>query len=289
MANRLIVSSMTRKLTANLTLSPSQLYVGDLVVQANFYSDVVGLETLESSPSKTVLGHKDTVILELIKKPMLSFAKPESAGLFHNAILYESRGELSKAVMSIATKAPMTFSGTGDHLVSEAFYFNDPEGNGLELYFDRPREQWTWDNGQVRMNTSFIDPNQYLTNHIDESSTDIKQLGHVHLKVGDIDQAKKFYIDILGFDITAQMSGAMFMSVAGYHHHIAVNTWLSRNAAKREMSLGLSKIGIKLDEGHDLDRLRSKLLESNWLFKETKSKIAIVDPWNNQLVFTANR
>lgn len=281
-----IIIYMTNKLSQDLQLAPSQLYVADLQKMKKFYADYAGLDTLESSASRVILGQNKVPILELIEKSKLSFASPDTAGLFHNAILYDSRKELSKSVVGLATNAPQSFSGTGDHLVSEAFYFTDPEGNGLELYFDRPRDQWTWENGQVKMDTLYIDPNQYIESNINSTEKNLaKKLGHVHLRVGDIDQAKMFYISLLGFDVTADLPGALFMSVAGYHHHIAVNTWMSKNAAKRQAALGLSEIGITLSSDDDVSNLATRLESSGWPFKYHNGQIYVSDPWDNHLVF----
>lgn len=278
---------MTHKLTKDLKLAPSQLYVADLGELTDFYGKYAGLELLESSASKNTLGYKNTPILELADKHKLPSAPSNTAGLFHNAILFDSRGDLSKAVLGLATNAPQTFSGTGDHLVSEAFYFTDPEGNGLELYYDRPRDQWTWEGGQVKMDTLYIDPNQYLERYIDETANQTKKLGHVHLRVGNIEQAKLFYINALGFDITAEMPSALFMSVAGYHHHIAVNTWQSLGAKQRETTLGLSEIAIHLASDKDVTNLAKRLEVSKWPFKHQHGKLHVDDPWGNKLVFSS--
>lgn len=278
---------MKEILTKELDLSPSQLYVSDLSKLTEYYSKYAGLQILESSGSRSILGHKDTPIIELVSKKNLQFASNGTAGLFHNAILFESRGDLSKAVSGIATHAPETFIGTGDHLVSEAFYFTDPEGNGLELYADRSPEAWTWRNGQVQMDSLYIDPNKFLQEHLgDEVGKGIK-LGHVHLKVGDISKAREFYINKLGFNITALLPGAMFMSVAGYHHHIAVNTWQSFDAQKRQSTLGLSEIQIIVESKYDLDRLVNRLEQSKWKYSSKSSAIRTLDPWGNRLVFSS--
>lgn len=276
---------MNDSLTTNLKLTPSQLYVSDLDKLIDYYHKFAGLELLDSSTSKTVLGHKSTPILELVSKSKLPFAASGTAGLFHNAILFESKGDLSKSILGLATHAPETFSGTGDHLVSEAFYFTDPEGNGLELYVDRPSEDWTWRNNQVQMDTLYIDPNQFLEQHLNDPANKNVKLGHVHLRVGDISQARKFYIKVLGFDITALLPGAMFMSVAGYHHHIAVNTWQSYNAKQREITLGLSEINIKLDSKSDVDRLANRLEKAGWKFTNNNQALQVADPWGNKLSF----
>ncbi|RYF27332.1 MAG: hypothetical protein EOO17_06255 [Chloroflexi bacterium] len=154
---------------------------------------------------------------------------------------------------------PQTFTGTGDHLVSEAFYFNDPEGNGLELYYDRPQTSWQWQDGQIKMDTLYIDPVHYINTHASEKSGAQRKLGHVHLKIGDIQSAEEFYVKMLGFDVTARVPGALFISVGGYHHHIGLNTWISKGAAKRTPTLGLSEVTITLDTSHDVNKLAVRI------------------------------
>jgi catechol 2,3-dioxygenase len=253
-----------------------------------YYRDHIGLEVLASSKTTALLGHNHTGIIELIEKPKLAHAGPRTAGLFHNAILFDSRGELSRAAGRLITTTPRHFSGTGDHLVSEAFYFNDPEGNGVELYFDRPSETWTWDNGQVAMDTLYIDPINYINSNASERGAVDKKLGHIHLRIGDINEARKFYVNLLGFDITASMPGALFVSVAGYHHHIGLNTWLSSGAGVRTPTLGLSDVTISLSSEQDVSNLASRLEQANHPFTHAHGIVHVADPWGNQLTFTAN-
>lgn len=273
-------------LSKDLQLEPSQLYVGDFEKMLHFYQTEVGLDTLSKSKDAAVLGYGDTAAIELIAKPQLSFTSPRSAGLFHNAIIYASRGDLANTVGGLLYRTPQLFSGTGDHLVSEAFYFNDPEGNGLELYFDRPRESWEWIDGQVAMDTLYIDPIQYIGSYASDTNKNSRQLGHVHLRVGDIPTARVFYVDLLGFDVTADIGSALFVSVGGYHHHIGLNTWLSQGAGMRIPSLGLSEVTITLSSDHDVSLLASRLEAANYLFTYARSILRVNDPWGNILAFS---
>ena len=171
----------------------------------------------------------------------------------------------------MANHAPRTFTGSADHLVSEAFYFTDPEGNGLELYRDRPREQWQYPGGQLKMGVLPLDPNAFLSEHLEEGWTlaagrpDLDSgardavVGHVHLQVGDIPTASAFYVDTLGFDVTAQWNGALFIAAGGYHHHLAVNTWRSMGAGPRAVTLGLGEISITVPTTDDVAALAARL------------------------------
>lgn len=278
--------SMDPSLSSSLKLSPSQLYVSDIASMKSFYSDNVGLEVLASSSSTALLGHDQTGVIELVSKPNLAFAGPREAGLFHNAIVFSSRSHLSKSVGTLLTKLPDSFSGTGDHLVSEAFYFNDPEGNGLELYFDRPAESWQWHNGHVAMDTLYIDPVEYVRRHIKDADNAGKKLGHVHLRIGDIQQARAFYVDLLKFDVTADLGSALFVSVAGYHHHIGLNVWMSAGAGVRTPSLGLAEVSVHLASDEDVSQLAVRLEASSYPFTYKNGKISVYDPWKNHLIFS---
>lgn len=281
---------MTIKTTLSdaLSLAPSELFVADLKKMTDYYHKSVGLSVLASTKNSRILGHDETSVIKLVEKPKLAHASPREAGLFHNAVVFSTRGDLARAAGDTITHHPQTFSGTGDHLVSEAFYFNDPEGNGLELYYDRPRETWTWENGQVKMDTLYIDPIQFISKNASDIGDASKSLGHVHLKVGNIPQARQFYVDMLGFDITALVPGALFISIGGYHHHIALNTWMSEGASIRSQALGLGEVTISLDTEDDVSRLAVRLEQRQYPFTYVGSHLAVKDPWGNSLLFTVS-
>ncbi len=282
---------MKSVLSNDLKLSPSELYVHNLSKMTNFYHDIIGLEILDKTSKFVILGHHARPILKLTSKPELKRASYTTAGLFHNAILYSSRSELAKVVYRIISNAPEYYTGTGDHLVSEAFYFNDPEGNGLELYFDLPKDEWQWVNGRVMMDTLYIDPAQYIQSYIgtEDKKNQNRKLGHVHLRVGDIVKAKKFYVDTLGFDITFDMPSALFLSVGGYHHHIGANTWMSQGAGMRTPALGLAEFDIELPTNKDVDSLSKRLIEKECEFNEKSGSIITNDPWGNKISFSSSK
>jgi catechol 2,3-dioxygenase len=215
----------------------------------------------------------------------LSAAHPTHAGLYHFAIVFASRGDLARIIYRVLSQKPQHFTGSADHLVSEAFYFTDPEGNGIELYYDRDRSEWTWENNQVKMATLYIDPAEYLQKYIvlEEPNKEVK-MGHFHLKVGDIQKAQKFYIDILGFDITAELPGALFISVGGYHHHLGLNTWESMGSPERNQSLGLEQLELILPNKQDLKWLKDRLKENDIHFIEDENSVLFHDPWKNKIV-----
>jgi catechol 2,3-dioxygenase len=228
----------------------------------------------------------------LVATPGLPGVDPRQAGLFHTAILFQDQSALAGTVLRAAQDPRSRFVGTGDHLVSEAFYFTDPEGNGIELYWDRPRDQWQWSNGQVAMDSLYIDPNAYLTQHLtEEVSTDPGLrpgiVGHVHLQVGDIETARRFYIDTLGFEVTVGTHpGALFAATGGYHHHVAMNTWNSRGAGPRAAALGLADVAITVPGREDLDALTGRLTRAGLSFADEGRSVRVEDPWGTPVTLS---
>ncbi|MCM3521932.1 VOC family protein, partial [Curtobacterium sp. P97] len=240
-----------------------------------------------------VLGRGSTPIVVLEHAPAMRHAAPHEAGLFHTAILFDTQADLAAALYSVATKYPQTFTGSADHLVSNAFYFQDPEGNGVELYWDRDRTEWSWTHGMVDMATIWVDPNAFVQEHLTSSaletaSTRPGRVGHVHLSVGDVATAKAFYVDRLGFATTAAMGDqALFVSAGGYHHHMAMNTWNSRGAGRRQQALGLGLVRIEVPGADDLGALVSRMHDTGVQSADDGRTVAFEDPWANRIEVTA--
>lgn len=267
------------------------LRVGDLDAMIRYYRDGVTLQLLSHEGPVAVLGRGTTPIVILEHAPELRHANPRDAGLFHTAILFDTREALATAVYSVATKHPGTFTGSSDHLVSEAFYFSDPEGNGVELYFDRDRSQWSWTHGTIEMSTLFLDPNEFLREHLTETAATAAArgiglgdavVGHVHLSVGDIPSVREFYVDRLGFETTSTYgSQALFVSAGGYHHHMAMNTWNSLGAGRRRPALGLGKVEIVVPGADDLGSLGERMSYYGVPTRDDGRTLAFDDPWSN--------
>jgi catechol 2,3-dioxygenase len=275
--------SQSQLLPADTHMGAVTLWVADLDTMIRYYREGVGLQLLSHVGNRAVLGFKDIEILILEHKPMMKHASPHEAGLFHTAILFPSQAALAKAVASVARQYPGNFTGSADHLVSKAFYFNDPEGNGVELYWDRDRSEWSWVHGSIEMDTIFLDPNQFLSEHLTDSPVEEdKKVGHVHLSVGSIPAAEEFYVKMLGFERTMSWGdAAIFVSAGGYHHHMAMNTWRSKGAGKRQLALGLGKVEIVLDSQDQVLETKDRL-DFYKLDTSLDSNIAIVeDPWGN--------
>ncbi|MFJ6171509.1 VOC family protein [Curtobacterium sp. NPDC092190] len=280
-------------LAADTGMGAVTLRVADLDTMVAYYRDGVGLTVLTNAGGTAVLGRGATPIVVLEHAPAMRHASPHEAGLFHTAILFDTQADLAAALYSVATKYPRTFTGSADHLVSNAFYFQDPEGNGVELYWDRDRTEWSWTHGMVDMATIYVDPNAFVQEHLTSSaleaaSTRPGRVGHVHLSVGDVATAKAFYVDRLGFATTAAMGDqALFVSAGGYHHHMAMNTWNSRGAGRRQQALGLGLVRIEVPGADDLGALVSRMHDTGVQTADDGRTVAFEDPWANRIEVTA--
>ncbi|WP_299301267.1 VOC family protein [uncultured Brachybacterium sp.] len=284
-------------LSDDLAMDAVTLRVGDLELMSSYYENALALTPIEEQARvggevHRVLGRGTTPFVRLVATPGLPAVDSRQAGLFHTAFLFEDQAALAGTVLRAAQDPRSRFAGTGDHLVSEAFYFADPEGNGIELYWDRPREEWTWTNGQVAMDTLFLDPDKYLGEHLTEDVQTDPGLrpgivGHVHLQVGDVDTARKFYIDTLGFETTVgSHPGALFASAGGYHHHVAMNTWNSRGAGPRATSLGLANVAITVPGRDDLDALTARLKRAGLSYADEGRSVKVSDPWSTPVTIS---
>ncbi|MGM7667843.1 VOC family protein [Microbacterium sp. A93] len=278
---------MNEKLAAATTMGAVTLLVGDLDAMTAFYRDVITLQVQSAARDSVVLGRAGTPIVILQHEPTLAHAATGSAGLFHTAIVFESQAALASALLSVAQRAPQTFTGSADHLVSQAFYLTDPEGNGIELYWDRDRSEWSWTHGEVEMATLYLDPNTFLKEHFTEETptdSDPAQIGHVHLSVGDVATAREFYVDRLGFDATASLGNqALFVSAGGYHHHMAMNVWNSRGAGPRMPALGLGQVDLALPNADALGELNERLTHFGTQVQDDGQSLSFLDPWHNTL------
>lgn len=229
-------------------------------------------------------------ILTLRQEKELPFADRHGAGLYHTAILFEDQRRLASALMSMAQRAGGLYEGSADHLVSQAFYFHDPEGNGIELYRDRPRDQWPTDaEGGIFMGSDPLDPNRFLREWYDpeippESGQAV--IGHVHLQVGDVPRARAFYEGVLGLDVIVDLGTALFVSAGGYHHHLGMNTWRSAGAGPRAASLGLGDVRLHVPTRDDVEHLRERLRDHCHHTEDDGRVLRFKDPWDTLLTVT---
>ena len=264
------------------------LRVADLDRSIRFYGDVIGLRLTGRDAGGATLGVDGSTLLALHALPGARPVPQRATGLFHVAILLPTQADLGRALQRmIAAGVPV---GQGDHLVSEALYLSDPDGNGLEVYRDRPRDTWQWQNRQIRMATDPVDLAGLLA-AAEREPAPVAQapagttIGHVHLKVADIGEAKAFFVDVLGFSVTAEWNSALFISAGGYHHHFGLNIWQSRGAAPAPASAaGLVSYTIVLPDAGALAQVVGRLDAAGITYTRDGEHVLLRDPWNNEVV-----
>lgn len=252
------------------------LRVGDLEEMTGFYRDVVGLSVLQTTDTTSVLGVDDTPLLVLEGTEDTLQRHRSAAGLYHNAFRVPSRAALGDALARIRDQWQL--GGASDHWVSEALYLTDPEGNGIEIYRDYPREDWPIaDDGRVRISTEPLD-----LASIEAAATGGSQapsgtdVGHVHLEVSSLDAFRDFYVDTLGFEVQTTVPAASFVSAGGYHHHIGANTWNHRS--KPVGGRGLSWFEVVLPETKALNVIRERISDSQYTITARDEGIAVTGP-----------
>jgi catechol 2,3-dioxygenase len=210
------------------TVGHVHLRVADLDRALGFYRNVLGFREAWRGGETVMLSadgsYPFAIGLTATGDPP---APSRRCGLYHAAFLLPDRGALGRLLRRLV-EHDIALDGASDHLVSEALYLRDPEGNGLELYADRPKTRWSWHGGQVDMTTRELDLHGLLADGGDRAAPvpEGTRLGHVHLRVSDLGRAERFYHEALGFDVTLRRySGALFMSAGGYHHHLGTNVW----------------------------------------------------------------
>jgi catechol 2,3-dioxygenase len=273
-----------------------RLAVADLDLVRDFYRDAIGLRERERDDGivRMGAGDGDEALVELAGEPDAAPRPHRTSGLFHLAILVPSRADLARALQRVA-EAGWRLSGASDHLVSEALYLSDPEGNGIELYRDRPREEWPVRDGQLQMDTLPLDLDGVLSELRREDATagmpDGTRMGHVHLNVGDLRAAESFYSGALGFDVTVRgYPGALFVSAGGYHHHVGLNTWEGEGAPPPpEGTRGLRRFEIVLPGPDQLTAEDDRLREAGFEPARENGEVRVTDPSGNQVVLTAVR
>ena len=231
---------------------------------ADYYKSVVGLEEISRRPGVIVLGAGGDGFFEIEEVKTLRQDDPRSAGLFHTAFLLPDRGDLARWSQQ-AIDTQLKIDGASDHLVSEAIYLTDPEGNGIEIYADRPKQVWAWDGKNVKMATERLNF-ENLLGTFKPSKGDWKgapegtMIGHVHLRVGHAEEAEQWWHEAMSFDTVARYGGqAVFLSTGGYHHHIGANVWQSKGAGKRDIDrTGLGWVEMKSKAG------LAKTVEDPW-------------------------
>lgn len=272
-------------------VGPLALTVSDLDRSLAYYTEAIGMALLERERGSATLGVAGRPLLYLSEAPK---AQPwprggrSYTGLYHFAILLPTRADLGRWLRHWF-ELGMPMPGQGDHNVSEALYLEDPDGHGIEVYRDRPRAEWRWVDGRVQMGTGPVD----IRGAIAEGDRDGRPwdglpegttIGHIHLQVGDIDQASAFYHGVLGFDIMAGMGSALFVSAGGYHHHLGMNIWHSRGAGPApEGVVRLEWFTIALPSAQARDDVLARIAAAGIPVEHDGDTVVVADPWDNRI------
>ena len=271
------------------------LTVSDLERAIEFYRDRIGFRPASRADGVARLraseGARDLLVLTEVRGAR---RVPRATGLYHFAILVPTRNDLALALQHL-TEAGQRFAGFSDHLVSESLYLADPDGNGIEIYRDRPRVEWPREaDGRFRLDNLPLDLDALLGElHVPSDDGAWHGLprettiGHVHLRVADLKAAEAFYTDVLGMDVTARYGeSASFLSAGGYHHHVGLNTWTSLGAAAPPPdAVGLRHFEILLSRGSERDRIADQIARGGGGIVEDGEKLMARDPAGNGIAF----
>lgn len=252
-----------------------------------FYRDTLGFAELGRDGDTVTLGSGGRALVVL--RGDAGAARPGAAtGLYHLAILLPTRVDLARALRHLAARR-VPLHGASDHHVSEALYLADPEGNGVEIYRDRPASEWRREGGAIHMTTGALDLDGLLAEPDDGAPWRMPEdtvIGHVHLRVSDIPAAERFYVDVLGFDLTARYGHrASFVSAGGYHHHIGFNTWESAGAPPPPAgATGLEAFEVVLPHAAAVGAVLARAEASGVSVERVDGGANLVDPSGNVLV-----
>lgn len=271
-------------------LGSVHLVVPDIPEALSFYRDLLGMRLFDQSDGQAILGAGEAAIVTLRESRGAGRKPPHTTGLYHYAILLPSRPDLAR-ILRYLVEARYPIGGASDHLVSEALYLDDPFGNGMEIYVDRPRDAWPRLSGKIRMATDPLDVEGLMAEISSAEDTwrgmpDGAHIGHVHLHVADLEQAEAFYHDVLGFDlITRYGSQAAFLSAGGYHHHVGLNTWAGVGAPPPPPnSVGLEYFTVLLPGEAELETETRRVREAGVGGIERDGGMMVRDPSGNALL-----
>jgi catechol 2,3-dioxygenase len=282
------------RIDAATTLGAVRLTVPDLDRSRAFYERAIGLTATERDDGTLALGvADDPAVIELRGDSAAARLNRRAPGLYHLAILVPTRRDLAFALARLATTR-WPLDGASDHLVSEALYLSDPDGNGIEIYRDRPRDDWTHSSGQLDMATMALDLDDVLgelsgITDLQERAPAGTRIGHVHLQVADLAAAEAFYHGVLGFDVMVRgYPGALFVSAGGYHHHIGLNTWHSAGAPPSPAgSVGLRSFTIALPDERELSAVLDRIDAAGLSTSRAADGVLVRDPFGNGVLLTA--
>jgi catechol 2,3-dioxygenase len=287
------MSDQTFTIDPQTRIGAITLRVADLATSLQFYQNVLGMHVHQQQDGRVWLGPQDgRAVLCLQSAPGAPRPGRNATGLYHVAYLYPSRQALGNALRRLATTR-WPLQGFADHLVSEAIYLADPEGNGIELYRDRPRSEWRYNNGQIAMATDPLDVDGVLaeaSDPLEERMPAGTGIGHIHLKVASTSQAEAFYCQTLGFDLMARYGpSASFASAGGYHHHIGMNTWSSAGGPPPAPdATGLAYYQVLLPNPTALEETLSRLEEAGIQAQAFENGWLVRDPSSNAVLLSSH-
>ena len=281
---------MTTKLGDLTSLGPLELKVANLQGQSEFYQQQLGLRLRSQSADAVSLGTEKNELLRLALVPGAKRSR-HTAGLYHFCLRVDERVELGLLLKHLF-ETKIHLDGLVDHRMAEAIYLKDAEGNGIELNWDRPRSEWRPWEEWLSMGNAPLDV-EGLLDLADSSGRDFKQIspsarvGHIHLHVGNLEEAEKFYTQVAGFEVTTKIPGqATFTSAGGYHHHVAFNLWAGRDIQPAPAdALGLKEFTVLVDGPSEIEALKKRAQAAAWAYEEDGKNILIKDPWNHLLRF----
>lgn len=267
------------------------LTVTDLARSLDFYQQVLGFQVYVRAAGNATLGAGATALLHLVAQPDARQVSHHS-GLYHFAILTPSRAALAQVLRNLVHhQVPI---GGSDHLVSEAIYLSDPDGNGIEVYRDRPRTEWQYENGLPVMGGLPLDYQGILRALNDDGAPwpgldPATVMGHVHLHVGNLAAAVQFYQEVVGFDLIMNWNGASFLSAGGYHHHLGLNTWAGIGAPPQPAdAVGLRHYEVVLPDQAERTRLLVRLAAGNVAYTVRSDGLWVRDPAQNGILFVVS-
>ena len=254
-----------------------------------FYTRNIGLKLLSQNGNEAILGTAERPLLHLVEQPGATVPRG-TTGLYHFALLVPSRVELAKTFKNLV-ETETEFQGFSDHSVSEAIYLGDPDGNGIEIYRDRRRDEWPVQNGRLQMDTLPLDL-QGLVEELQGRPTQWQGLhagtvmGHIHLHVRNLDEAEDFYCNVLGFErVMRYGTAAGFVSAGGYHHHIGLNTWAGAGAPPPPAdAAGLRYYEVLLPNQSALDQVLARLNANEVAYQAEAEGVLVQDPSLNKIL-----
>ncbi len=281
---------MTQTIAPATTVGEVQLIVSNLERSVKYYRDALGFQVLQQKNTTAVLGVGNRRLLTLVEQEGAKPA-PRTTGLYHFAVLLPDRRSLARLLYHMA-ESEVPIQGASDHGVSEALYLADPDGNGIELYHDRDREEWPLDEaGKMEMGTETLDIDD-LVMELKEGLTPWEglpegtRIGHVHLRVRNIPESEAFYTGVLGFQLTQRYgSAASFVSAGGYHHHIGMNTWQSAGAPPPPPNAtGLRWFELLMPDNDALEAVRARLSAAGITLDAQDEGMLVRDPSGNGIL-----